>query len=298
MKKRLALVTILLTLASSHIVFADSGITNASSLNIRQKPSLSSSILSSIPNNTKISTLGKSGAFYKVTYKGKTGYVYSSYVKIVQATTGAPAISSSTTKTGVGSTKVWGLNVRKTAAAGNNVIGVLNPTNNISLYGTQNGYYKIKYANAWGYIAKSYVSTTKTSVVVKIPLAGTPLVTSTASQTNSLMANADKLLGIRYTYGGVAPSSGFDCSGLVKYIYKTIGVTLPRTTYEQVGEGTAVSINNLKVGDLIFFIGNAHVGMYVGNNKFIEARKTGTVVQIAELSGYWRTSFVTGRRIL
>lgn len=298
MKKRLALVTILLTLASSHIVFADSGVTNASSLNIRQKPSLSSSILSSIPNNTKISTLGKSGAFYKVTYKGKTGYVYSSYVKIVQAATVASVTSSSTTKTGVGSTKVRGLNVRKTAATGNNVIGSLNPTNNISLYGTLNGYYKIKYANAWGYIAKSYVSTATTSAVVTIPLAGTALVSSTVSQKNSLMANADKLLGIRYTYGGVAPSTGFDCAGLVQYIYKTIGVTLPRTTYEQVGEGTAVSINNLEVGDLIFFIGDAHVGIYVGNNKFIEARKTGTVVHIADLSGYWRTSFVTGRRIL
>ena len=131
MKKRLALVTILLTLASSHIVFADTGVINASSLNIRQKPSLSSSILSSIPNNTKISTLGKSGAFYKINYKGKTGYVCSSYVKIVQATAVASVTPSSTTKTGVGSTKAWGLNVRKTAAIGNNTIGSLNATNNI-----------------------------------------------------------------------------------------------------------------------------------------------------------------------
>ncbi|MBX4271867.1 SH3 domain-containing protein, partial [Clostridium estertheticum] len=147
MKKRLALATILLTLASSHSVFADSGVINVSSLNLRQKPSLSSSILSFIPINTKISTLGKNGNFYKVTYKGKTGYVDSSYVKIVQATTVAPIKVASTTQTGVGSTKVWYLNVRKTATTGNNIIGSINPTNNISLYGTQNGYYKIKYNN-------------------------------------------------------------------------------------------------------------------------------------------------------
>ncbi|MBU3160851.1 C40 family peptidase [Clostridium frigoris] len=293
MKKRLALVTILLTLASSHTVFADSGVINASSLNIRQKPSLSSSILSSIPNNTKISTLGKSGAFYKINYKGKTGYVYSSYVKIVQATAVASATPSSTTKTGVGSTKAWGLNVRKTAAIGNNTIGSLNATNNISLYGSLNGYYKIKYNNNWGYIAKSYVSTATPSLIATIPL-----VSSTASQISTLMSSANKLLGIHYTYGGTTPSTGFDCSGFVQYIYKTIGVTLSRTTYTQVEEGSAVSINDLKVGDLLFFIDNSHEGVYIGNNKFIQAQKTGTVVHITDLSGYWRTSFVTGRRIL
>lgn len=293
MKKRLALVTILLTLASSHIVFADSGVINASSLNIRQKPSLSSSILSSIPNNTKISTLGKSGEFYKINYKGKTGYVYSSYVKIVQATAVASVTPSSTAKTGVGSTKAWGLNVRKTAAIGNNTIGSLNATNNITLYGALNGYYKIKYNNNLGYIAKSYVSTATPSAVATIPL-----VSSTASQISTLMSSANKLLGIRYTYGGATLSTGFDCSGFVQYIYKTIGVTLSRTTYTQVEEGSAVSINDLKVGDLLFFIDNSHEGVYIGNNKFIQAQKTGTVVHTTDLSGYWRTSFVTGRRIL
>ncbi|MBU3157825.1 SH3 domain-containing protein, partial [Clostridium estertheticum] len=184
MKKRLALATILLTLASSHSVFADSGVTNVSSLNLRQKPSLSSSILSFIPINTKISTSGKSGNFYKVTYKGKTGYVYSSYVKIVQATT-APIKLASTTQTGVGSTKVWYLNVRKTAATGNNIIGIINPTNNISLYGTENGYYKIKYNNTWGYIAKSYVSTSATSAVVTIPVASSTLSSTTQTGVGS-----------------------------------------------------------------------------------------------------------------
>lgn len=296
MKKRLALITLLLTLASSHAVFADSGVINASTLNIRKTASLTASILSSIPRNTKINTLGKSGAFYKVTYNGKTGYIYSSYVKIVQANTIVATTLSSTTKTGVGNIKAWGLNVRKTATTGNNIIGSLNPTNNISLYGTLNGYYKIKYNNTWGYIAKSYVSTS--SAVATVAIASSPSITSRASKVSSLMTNADKLLGIRYAWGGTSPSSGFDCSGLVQYIYKSIGVTLPRTTYEQVGQGTAVSYSNLEIGDLVFFIGDTHVGIYVGNNKFIEAQKTGTNVQIVSLTGYWRTSFVTGRRIL
>lgn len=240
MKKRLALITLLLTLASSQMVFADS-------------------------------------------------------VKIVQATVVATTLSS-TTKTGVGSTNIWDLNVRKTAAIGNNIIGLLNPTSNISLYGALNGYYKIKYNNTWGYISKSYVSTSST--VATVSIASTPSVISRASQISSLKINADQLLEIPYSYGGTSPSTGFDCSGLVQYIYKSIGVTIPRTTYEQVGQGTAVGFNNLEVGDLVFFIGDSHVGMYVGNNKFIQAQKTGTNVQISSLTGYWRTSFVTGRRIL
>ena len=112
------------------------------------------------------------------------------------------------------------------------------------------------------------------------------------------MTQANKTFGIRYRWGGASPTTGFDCSGLVQYIYKSIGVNLPRTTYEQVGQGTAVSYDNLKIGDLVFFIGNSHVGMYVGNNRFIESQKTGTKVHIESLSGYWRTSFSTGRRIL
>ncbi|MBU3161151.1 C40 family peptidase, partial [Clostridium frigoris] len=249
-------------------------------------------IIGIINPTNNISLYGTQNGYYKIKYNNTWGYIAKSYV-ITSATSAVvriPMASStlaSTTKTGVGSTKVWYLNVRKTAATGNNIIGIINPTNNISLYGTQNGYYKIKYNNTWGYIAKSFVITSK--ITTPVP--------STASQKKSIIANADKLIGIPYIWGG-ATTSGFDCSGLVQYIYKSIGVTLPRTTYQQAGEGSAVSINNLEVGDLVFFIGNAHVGIYVGNNKFIEARKSGTLVHIADLSGYWRTSFVTGRRIL
>ncbi|MBW9174023.1 C40 family peptidase, partial [Clostridium estertheticum] len=245
----------------------------------------------SINPTNNISLYGTQNGYYKIKYNNTWGYIDKSYV----STSATPAVVTipvvpntlaSTTKTGVGSTKVWCLNVRKTAATGNNIIGIINPTNNINLYGTLNGYYKIKYNNTWGYIDKSYVITSK----VTTPVA------STASQKKSLIANADKLIGIPYIWGGTT-TRGFDCSGLVQYIYKSIGVNLPRTTYQQVGEGSAVSINNLEVGDLVFFIGNAHVGIYVGNNKFIESQKSGTLVHIENLSGYWRTSFVTGRRI-
>jgi len=300
MKKRLAFITILLTMASSHIVFAASGAVNASTLNIRQNPSLSSYIMGSLPRNTPVNTLGKSGSFYKIIYKGKTGYVYSSYIKIGQSTSSATVVNA----TGVGHISASYLNVRRTPSAGNNVIGSLNPTSSITLYGIQNNYYRIKYSNNWAYIAKSYVKlgTTPTSSVASVAYASTQ--SSETSKISTLMLNAYKLLGIHYTWGGTSPSTGFDCSGLAQYIYKTIGVTLPRTTYDMIGIGTGVSINNLQPGDLIFFATDplssspSHMGIYVGNNKFIQSPKTGDIVNISDFNEYFRSVFITGRRIL
>ncbi|MBW9153821.1 SH3 domain-containing protein [Clostridium estertheticum] len=82
MKKIITFIAVLFIMAISHTVFADSGIINASSLCVRQKSSLSSPIITSLSRNTMVNTLGKEGNFYKINYKGKTGYIYSSYVKI------------------------------------------------------------------------------------------------------------------------------------------------------------------------------------------------------------------------
>ena len=101
---------------------------------------------------------------------------------------------------------------------------------------------------------------------------------------------ARKHLGTPYVYGGAAPG-GFDCSGLVQYCYKVAGVTLPRTTSEQINTGTSVSQASLQVGDLVF-PSSGHVGLYTGNGKFIHAPKTGDVVKEANVY-----AFYAGRRV-
>lgn len=85
MKKIIAFIVILLTITNFQMVLADTGIVTATSLNVRQRPSTSSSILTSLPNNTKVNTLGTVNGFYKISYKGKTGYIASSYVKIASS---------------------------------------------------------------------------------------------------------------------------------------------------------------------------------------------------------------------
>lgn len=97
---------------------------------------------------------------------------------------------------------------------------------------------------------------------------------------NRLISEALKHQGVPYRWGGTSPS-GFDCSGFVQYVYRSVGIQLPRVTYTQQNMGRPVSFNELKPGDLIFR-GNPshHVGIYIGNNQYIHAPYTGTVVRI------------------
>jgi cell wall-associated NlpC family hydrolase len=104
---------------------------------------------------------------------------------------------------------------------------------------------------------------------------------------SDVVAEAERFEGTPYVWGGTSPS-GFDCSGLVQYAYGQLGVSLPRTSEEQAGVGTAVaSLSAAQPGDLVFFAGSdgtasspGHVGIYVGNGQMIDAPHTGTSVQV------------------
>ncbi len=120
-----------------------------------------------------------------------------------------------------------------------------------------------------------------------------------------IVKNAKNYLGGRYVWGGTKPN-GFDCSGYVKYLYELQGVELPRTAYEQSKVGMFVPRNKLKKGDLLFFLTDksrhipiTHVGMYIGNDKFIHAasRKKGIIISSLSKSKY-NKYFVKAKRII
>ncbi len=109
---------------------------------------------------------------------------------------------------------------------------------------------------------------------------------------------ARHLLGIPYRYGGSTPSSGFDCSGFVRFVYSHFGVTLPHSSYADFDLGKSVSRSSLKPGDLVFFDGVGHVGLYIGNGRFIHAPHTGLRVMVSSLSESWYASRYDGARRL
>jgi cell wall-associated NlpC family hydrolase len=107
---------------------------------------------------------------------------------------------------------------------------------------------------------------------------------------------ANRLTGIRYVWGGASPRGGFDCSGLVQYVYARLGIALPHYTVSQYRRGRAVSRSSLRPGDLVFFSGLNHVGIYAGGGKYIHAPRTGLTVRWAPLSS--APSYYGARRIV
>jgi cell wall-associated NlpC family hydrolase len=135
---------------------------------------------------------------------------------------------------------------------------------------------------------------------------GNPYATSTeptihvppSSAGTTVVAIAERYLGIPYVYAGASPSGGFDCSGLVMYVFAQVGISLPHYAASQYGYGMPVSKDQLEPGDLVFFDGLGHVGIYVGGGSFIHAPHTGDVVKISSLSESWYTeNYVGARRI-
>jgi cell wall-associated NlpC family hydrolase len=107
---------------------------------------------------------------------------------------------------------------------------------------------------------------------------------------------AMQYLGTPYVYGGASPG-GFDCSGFAMYVFAQIGVSLPHNAAAQYGSGTPVDQSQLQPGDLVFFDGLGHVGIYVGGGSFVHAPHTGDVVKISSMSGWYASTYVGAKRL-
>ena len=126
---------------------------------------------------------------------------------------------------------------------------------------------------------------------------------SASERVKTVLQRAFSLLGTPYRWGGSTPENGFDCSGLVGYVFRTIGIDLPRVSRAMAHEGTPVSDRGaLAEGDLVFFGRHGgrvdHVGIYIGEGKFVHAPRTGRDVTVSSLTtGYWSQKYLQARRL-
>lgn len=141
-------------------------------------------------------------------------------------------------------------------------------------------------------------------VVAKGPSKQTVNVASATSRGSangsSLVERALSFQGTKYVFGGTS-TSGFDCSGFTKYIYSGSGISLPRTSFDQFNSGSSVSKDNLQAGDLVFFStyasGASHVGIYIGNGKFVHAANPGSGVKVSGVSdSFYGPRYLGARR--
>jgi peptidoglycan DL-endopeptidase CwlO len=123
-----------------------------------------------------------------------------------------------------------------------------------------------------------------------------PVTAAPPAKFGGVVGIAMQYLGVPYVYGGASPS-GFDCSGFIMYVFAQVGVSLPHNAAAQYGHGTPVDRSQLQPGDLVFFNGLGHAGIYVGGGSFIHSPHTGDVVKISSMSGWYASTYVGARRL-
>ncbi|PRR74467.1 C40 family peptidase [Neomoorella humiferrea] len=126
--------------------------------------------------------------------------------------------------------------------------------------------------------------------------------TTTTTTAKRVAAIARQYLGVPYRWAGTSPS-GFDCSGFTQYVFRQVGIELPRTASDQAASGSHVAKEDLQVGDLVFFntygTGISHVGIYIGNGKFISASSSrGVAIDNIDDPYYWGRRYRGARRVI
>lgn len=191
------------------------------------------------------------------------------------------------------------LNIRKGPSVSYGVVSKVYTNNVIDIIAKEGNWYKIKTSsNIEGWVNSKYINSyTQPSNEIK-----TEQLNVQNNSIDNIVKVANSQIGKPYKWGATGPSS-FDCSGFTSYIYKNgAGISLPRTSVSQSKVGTKISKNQLKSGDLVFFNtsgkGISHVGMYIGDSKFIHA-STSKGVRIDSLnSSYYKSKFVSASRIV
>jgi len=264
---------------------------DASLLNIRHGPGFEYDVDFTIGDKTIVVILDKSNPdWYYINYEGKIGYAKSEYFVDVLKAENFSAIG-----------EVLGTDVRLRAKpdTSSNVLTTYTIGDKLAVIGINNGWYKVKDGNFTGYLRSDFMSIVSAYNPANTTKDGAPAPSKTG---NELVDFALQYVGYNYKYGGMSPSTGFDCSGFASYVFKNFGVTLTRNSAGQYkNDGTKISKDELAPGDLLFFGSGKsvnHVGIYMGNDEFVHAsgERVGVVISRID-STYYINHYIGAKRI-
>lgn len=259
-------------------------------LYLRSRPERSAPVIATAHENDTVVILERCGDWYKVNYNLYVGYMARAYldgVKSFEGDLGAATVTGS------------GAAYYAQPLAESEPLGQLTEGEQVRLTGLRCGWYEVVKDGARVYVPSEALELSEKP-------AGNQGLSAKEQPTASVLGRqiADYTLafvGYSYVYGGESPS-GFDCSGLMYYVYGQYGYTLNRGATSQLKNGEYVSMANLQPGDLVFFgYGSTatHVGMYIGDGNFVHAQSSRTGVVITALSDEWYANrYLTARRII
>lgn len=244
------------------------GYVSSDGLRVRKGPSTDTEEIHSLSKNSKVQIIGQEGKWYKIDIKGKIGYVSAKYIS---------------------DTKLPETTSRSGSTLRNEEI-----TENEPKEQKQEEVQKVEETTA----TDPEMPKVEEAAEQQVPI------TSSGTTGTAVVEYAKQYLGYKYKSGGASPSKGFDCSGFTTYVYKHFGITLNRTSKDQIKNGVAVEKSNLQPGDLVIFNNDAntkigHVGIYIGEGNFIHASNPKGGVKITTLlSGYYAQRYVGARRVI
>lgn len=296
------------------------GFVNASGLNLRQSPDTGAPVLTTANSGECVVVLGLENGWYHVNYNLQDGYMSADYLSVAIA---------ENAELGYGTVSGSGVNLRSGPDTGYNRVATASYGEKCYIIGLNQGWYKVLYNSQTCYIRSDFLSLTEIpyenqastntpqyfrhgqaigtvpgSTAGNVGSVSAVSTSYTGSATGSaILAKAASYLGTPYVYGGASPS-GFDCSGLVYYVFGTFGISVGRTPAEQYNAGSPVDKGSLQPGDIVLFAGTGgsgitHAGIYAGNGQFIHSPNSRSNVSYSDLtSGYWSEHFYCGIRVV
>ena len=295
MSRKLKILLSLMVMVMTAIIFSSvsyatevrSGTVTGNVVNIRETPSVNGRWLLSVSKGCKVIVMDQVNNWFKVGYNGTVGYMSAEYLDPYcddEGTYGSGVVTGSF------------VYLRADTSAASTARATLSEGLNVKINGVRDGWYQVSYGDYEGYMHPDYVEPIKVATT-------TTVAPTTITEGQKIVNIAKKYIGVPYVWGGSTPN-GFDCSGLVTYVFNEWSGYKFKMRTRLYLNGTSVNYANLAAGDLVFFDtagrGNiTHVGIYIGGGQFLHAPKPGTTVRIESMASgtYYARTFVCARRI-